>query len=199
MLINCSVIYNKQECSLGSVDLLVPKTEVNFFKEHVIELMQRGANFGLVNREEITGLREDIFSIDNGKKMLSDYVRDHYDSIKEQYGWEKLGWISEFRDMVIDLDDRVSDGFYMIYGSIRGKKPEDCNSLSYSSILSNSWKLLRKEIKDDIISLWLDGHWDEAKACLGKMRIPPSFEEDDYVGASYRELFKAYNRRLENI
>jgi len=198
MLIDCSVLYKNQQYGLGSAEIFVPKAEVNYFKEYIMELMQRGANFGSVNNEEVSLLREDIFNVLDDKKLVMEYTKTHYEDIKDKYGWEKLGWMSEFRDFVIDLDDRVSDGFYLIYGSIRESKPEDCLSLSYSSILSECWKILRKEIKDDIINLWLDNHWEEAQEHLGKMRMPPGFEEDDYVGASYRELFKAYNRRLEN-
>lgn len=198
MIFPINVKYRNEMIDLGSVEVLAFKDDIAEIKEYIFVLMQRGADFDRDNKCDVESLIADIFTKDCDLKLADQYVKDNYSLIVEHFGWERLGWIAEFMDVAESFEGKLSEGCYMIYGSVRGILPRDFPvTLRYSTILYKTWNLLRNEIRDGIISSWLDEHWDEAQQYLSKMRFPPTFEQDLYIGVTYRELFKNYTRRLE--
>ena len=190
------VRYKNEDVNLGNIDVLAFKDDIPDLKEYLISLMQRGADLDRENRCSVDSLIEDLFK-DCDTKLIDQYVKDNYPLIKEHFEWERLGWIAEFIDITDSLEGKLPEGFYIIYGSVRGILPRDFpNNLKYSAILYKTWNLLRNEIRDGIIISWLDNNWEEAQQYLSKMRFPPTFEQDYYIGATHRELFKVYTKRL---
>jgi hypothetical protein len=190
------VRYKNEDVNLGNVDVLTFKDDIPDLKEYLISLMQRGADLDRDNRCSVDSLIEDLFK-ECDVKLVDRYVKDNYSLITEHFEWERLGWIAEFIDISDSLEGKLPEGFYIIYGSVRGILPRDFPSnLKYSAILYKTWNLLRNEIRDGIIISWLDNNWEEAQQYLSKMRFPPTFEQDYYIGATHRELFKVYAKRL---
>ena len=197
MLFPVIVKYRDKDINLGEIDVLAFKEDIPDLQDYIISLMQRGADLDRDNRCSVDSLMEDLFK-DCDTKLIDQYVKDNYSLIKEHFEWERLGWISEFIDISDSLEGKLPEGFYMVYGSVRGILPRNFPSnLKYSAILYKTWNLLRNEIRDVIISSWLDDHWEEAQQYLSKMRFPPSFEQDFYVGVTHRELFKAYTKKVD--
>lgn len=198
MIVTVVVNYRGEDLVLGNIDILAFKEEIAGIKEYISVLMQRGADLNRENKCDVDSLIFDLFSNDCDMKEADKYVKDNYSLIVDHFEWERLGWISEFIDLAESFDGKFPPGFYMIYGSVRGILPRDFPAtLRYSTILCKTWNILRNELRDGIISSWLDNNWDEAQQYLSKMRFPPTFEQDYYVGATYRELFKIYSKRLD--
>lgn len=190
------VKYKNEDVNLGNIDVLAFKDDISDLKEYLISLMQRGADLDRDNRCSVNSLIEDLFK-ECDAKLIDQYVKDNYSLITEHFEWERLGWIAEFIDIMDSLEGKLPEGFYIIYGSVRGILPRNFPSnLKYSAILYKTWNLLRNEIRDGIISSWLDNNLEEAQQYLSRMRFPPSFEQDYYIGATYRELFKVYSKRI---
>ena len=197
MLFPVVVQYKNENVKLGDIDVLAFREDIPDLRDYMVSLMQRGADLDRENRCSVDSLIEDLFK-ECDVKLVDQYVKDNYSLIKEHFEWERLGWISEFIDISDSLEGKLPEGFYIIYGSVRGILPRDFpKNLKYSAILYKTWNLLRNEIRDVIISSWLDDHWEEAQQYLSKMRFPPTFEQDYYVGVTHRELFKAYTKRVE--